>query len=66
MHEQEKPKLKITPKAYTGDTSVISARLPKDMIADLDKVAKMTGRTRNEIMLMCLEYALKNLEVNQE
>ena len=64
MSEQEKPKLKITPKAYTGDTSVISARLPKDMIADLDKVAKMTGRTRNEIMLMCLEYALKNLEVN--
>lgn len=64
MPEQEKPKLKITPKTYTGETNVISARLPKDMIADLDKVAKMTGRTRNEIMLMCLEFALKNLEIN--
>jgi len=66
MSEQEKPKLIITPKAYTGDTSVISARLPKDMIADLDKAAKMTGRTRNEIMQMCLEYALKNMEVTFE
>ena len=66
MSEQEKPKLKITPKKYTAETTVISARLPKDMIADLDKVAKMTGRTRNEIMLMCLEYALKNMEVTFE
>ena len=64
MPEQEKPKLKITPKAYSGETTVISARLPKDMIADLDKVAKATGRTRNEIMLMCMEFALKNLEIN--
>ena len=66
MPEQEKPKLKITPKAYTGETTVISARLPKDMIADLDKVAKTTGRTRNEIMLLCREFALKNMEVTFE
>lgn len=66
MPEHEKPKLKITPKTYTGETSVISARLPKDMIADIDKVAKVTGRTRNEIMQMCLEYALKNLELSEE
>ena len=66
MPEKEKPKLKITPKAYKGETSVISARLPKDMIADIDKVANVTGRTRNEIMTMCLEYALKNMEVTFE
>ena len=64
MDESNPPKLIIPPKPYTAETTVISARLPKDMIADLDKVAKMTGRTRNEIMLMCLEFALKNLEVN--
>lgn len=63
MPEKEPPKLKIPPKTYTGETTVISARLPKDMIADLDKVAKATGRTRNEIMLMCMEFALKNLEI---
>ncbi len=64
MSEKEKPKLIITPKAYTGETNVISARLPKDMIADIDKVAKATGRTRNEILLMCLEYALKYIETS--
>lgn len=63
MPEQEKPKLKITPKKYTAETTVISARLPKDMIADLDKVAEATGRTRNELMLMCMEFALNNLEI---
>ena len=66
MPEHEKQKLKITTKAYTGETSVISARLPKDMSADIDKVAKVTGRTRNEIMQSCLEYALKNMEVTFE
>lgn len=45
---------------------MISVRMPKDMIADLDKVAESTGRTRNELMLMCLEYALKNMEVTFE
>lgn len=66
MSEQEKPKLIITPKSYTGESSVISARLPKDMIADLDKAAKMTGRTRNEIIQMSLEFALKNMEISHE
>lgn len=61
--ESEKPKLKITPKKYTGETSVISMRLPKTMIKDLDNTAEMTGRTRNEIMLICIEYALKNMEI---
>ena len=64
MTPKEIPKLIIPPKKYKGETTVISVRMPKDMIADLDKVADVTGRTRNEIMLMCLEYTLKNLEVN--
>ena len=63
MEEQYKPTLKIPQKKYTGETSVISARLPKEMINDIDKVAVTTGRTRNEIMTICLEYALKNMEV---
>jgi predicted DNA-binding protein len=61
--DEKKPKLKISPKKYIGETSVISMRLPKDMIKDLDNTAEVTGRTRNEIMLMCLEYALKNMEI---
>lgn len=61
--KSEKPKLKISPKKYTGETSVISMRLPKTMIKDLDNTAEMTGRTRNEILLICVEYALKNMEI---
>lgn len=48
-----------------GKTSVVSARLPNDMIDALDKVAKTTGRTRNELIQMCIEFALKNLEISE-
>ena len=64
MPEKEIPKLIIPPKKYKGETTVVSVRMPKNMIADLDKVAESTGRTRNELMLMGVEFALKNFEVN--
>lgn len=60
------PKLKIVPKKYTDETSVISMRLPKDMIRHIDDIAKMTGRTRNEILMMSLEFALGNMEIEGE
>ena len=63
MPEKEIPKLIIPPKKYKGETTVISVRMPKNMIADLDKVAESTGRTRNELMLMCMGFALNNLEI---
>ena len=46
-----------------GKTSVVSARLPEDMISKSDKVAQETGRTRNELIQMCIDYALENLEI---
>lgn len=49
-----------------GKTSVVSARLPDNMIEELDKVAKQTGRTRNELIQMCIDYALKNLEISEK
>lgn len=60
------PKLKIIPKKYIGETSVISLRLPKDMIEDIDSIAKSTGRTRNELLLTCMEFALKHMEIIEE
>lgn len=62
----KEPKLKITPKKYTGDTTVISLRLPKDMLSEIDSVAEMTGRTRNELLLTCLEFALEHMEVTED
>lgn len=60
------PKLKIIPKKYTGETSVISLRLPKDMVEDVDTIAKSTGRTRNELLLTCMEFALKHMEITKD
>ena len=59
-------KLVIHAKRYTNDTSVVSARLPKDMIKDIDDIAKQTGRNRNEIIMLCLEFAMDHLEIDTE
>ena len=55
-------RLIITPKKYRGDTSIVSARLPSDLIKALDKISEKTGRNRNEIILLCLEYAIDHIE----
>ena len=56
-------KLIIPPKKYHGDTAVVSSRLPNDLVGQLDEIASQTGRTRNEIVQMCLEYAIDHVEV---
>lgn len=57
------PKLQIMPKKYSGETAVISMRLPKDMLTDIDAVAAKTGRTRNELLLLSMEFALQHMEI---
>ena len=59
----DKPKLQIKQKKYTAESTIMSMRIPKDMIRDLDAVAAKTGRTRNEIIAMSLEFALENMEI---
>ncbi len=56
-------KLVISPRKYKGETSVVSARLPVEMIKALDKIAENTGRNRNEIITLCLEFAIDNLTI---
>lgn len=57
------PKLEIIPKRYFGESTVISMRITKAMLADIDKIAAETGRTRNELMTLGLEFALKHIEI---
>lgn len=57
------PKLEIIPKKYSGELTVISMRITKAMLADIDKIAAETGRTRNELMTLGLEFALKHIEI---
>ena len=59
----EKPKLRITPKKYAGETTIVSMRMTKDLLKDIDAVANATGRNRNEILTMSLEFALQHTEV---
>ena len=62
----EEPKLEIKPKKYTAESAIVSMRIPKEMIRDLDAVAAATGRTRNEIISMSLEFALDHMEIHKK
>ena len=57
------PKMQITPRKYNEETTVISMRMPKDMLRDIDAVAMKTGRTRNDILMLSMEFALEHLEI---
>ena len=57
------PVLKISPKKYTGETTIVSMRLARDLLKDIDNIASLTGRNRNEILTMSLEFALNHMEV---
>lgn len=61
----EKEKFTVKTKKYKGETSVISIRLPNDLIKQIDNVSEESGRPRNEILLMALEYAIDNLEIKK-
>lgn len=45
---------------------VVSSRLTNGLVEELDKIAEKTGRTRNEIIQMCLEFAVENLEIKED
>ena len=53
-------------KKYRGETSVVSVRLPEDLIGRIDEIASKTGRTRNEIIMKCLEFSIDNLEIKEK
>ena len=57
------PVFRIPPKKYNGETTIVSMRLPKDLLKEIDSVASITGRNRNEILTMSLEFALNHMEV---
>ena len=64
--KMDEKKLIISPRKYKGETSVVSTRLPVEMIKNLDSIAEKTGRNRNEIIMLCLEYAIDNLIIKHQ
>lgn len=62
----EKNKLIIRTRRSTGQTQVVSARLPNDMVSTLDDISSRTGRSRNEILVRMIDFALDNLEIDAD
>ena len=63
---EEKKKLKIKPRKYSGDSSVVSLRMPNQLIKRIDETAEITGRTRNDIIIRCIDYALDYVEIEND
>lgn len=59
-------KLKVSMKKYNGETQVVSLRMPVELIKKLDDVCEKTGRTRNDLIIKSLDFALENIEIEGE
>lgn len=57
-------KLIISRRRFKGDSSVVSVRLPNDLVNLLDEIAEKSGRTRNEIIQKCIVFSVENLEID--
>lgn len=47
-------------KPVKQEKTVISIRLDVDTLKDIDDIAKETDISRNELIIQCIEFALKN------
>ena len=59
-------KLKIKQRKYSGSSSVVSIRMPNQLIQRIDETAQITGRNRNDIIMRCLDFALDNLGIEED
>lgn len=57
--------LTIKERKYQGETEVVSARLPSELVKELNFIAKETGRSRNEIIEMCLTFAINRVKIEK-
>ena len=64
--EMTEEKFIITPKSYRADTTIVSARIPTDLVEKIEKLAKESNRNRNEMIQMLLTYAVDRAEVRHE
>ena len=50
-------------KPAVGKSTVVSVRLADETLEQLEKIVEETGRTRNEIIQMAINFALENLKI---
>lgn len=58
----EREPLRIKRKADDGN-KIISVRIREDILAELDRLAEESNRSRNELINMILDHGVKNLEI---
>ena len=49
-------------KPVKSEKTVISIRLDVEMLKNIDKVSMQTDISRNELIVQCIDYALKNFK----
>ena len=49
-----------------GEKEVISFRLPKDLLTEIDGLASSNALSRNEFMVQCLEFAIGNISKSED
>ena len=59
-------KFKVSIKQYTKGTSVVTLRLPNELIDKINIICKQTKRTRNNIIIKSLDFALNNIEIEEK
>ena len=59
--------LKITPKNAPGEDGykTFSIRIKEDLCGRIDEIAAQTGRSRNELIALFIEYGLANYEIEK-
>ena len=57
-----KEPLKIKRRSDDGHR-IISVRIREDILADLDRLASETNRSRNELINMILAHGIQNIEI---
>ena len=63
MYQYGKTDIKNHAKKYAGETTIVSMRMSKELVKDIDAVANITGRNRHEVLTMSLEFALNHMEI---
>ena len=56
----------VRSKKVYGENTVVSCRMPVELVKKLDAIGNQTGRTRNELILRGVEFALEKLEIVDE
>ncbi len=65
-HMASSDKFIVRSKKVYGENTVVSCRMPVELVKKLDAIGNQTGRTRNELILRCVEFALEKLEIVDE